>query len=200
MIIFSMSLSCSHPRKSANPEKWSEQELSEWFSKGEWKSGWEAIPDESINQKELAIQYFKNPERWEKAFKFLKNERLDTLAPGNYELEDKDLFAIVQEYNTKTEEASRFEAHRQYADIQHMISGEERIGVLPLDSTIVAEPYDSIKDIVFLTANTNHFRLSSPERFFVLFLDDAHRPGVKIDNKGKVKKIVIKVRTNNRSE
>lgn len=194
LIMFSMTFSCSQPGKPTNPEKWSEKELSEWFSKGEWKSGWKAIPDGSINQKELAIQYFRNPERWEKAFNFLKSERLDTLAPGIYELGGKNVYAIVQEYNTKTEEMSRFEAHRQYADIQHMISGEERIGVLPLDFTTVAEPYDSIKDIVFLTADTNHFRLSSPERFFVLFPGDAHRPGVETGTIAGVKKIVVKVK------
>ena len=190
-----MILSCSQPKKSTNPEKWSDRELSDWFSKGEWKSGWEVRPDESINKKELAIQFFNKPERWGKAFDFFKNENLGKLEPGIYELDGKNLLAIVQEYATKDEDDSRFEAHRQYADIQHMISGEERMGVLPLDSTIVTELYDSTKDVVFLTADINNFQLSSPERFFVLFPGDAHRPGVKIADKNTVvKKIVIKVR------
>jgi hypothetical protein len=44
-----MSASCSQ-KSSSNPENWSKEELAKWFKNNEWKSGWEIIADESVNQ------------------------------------------------------------------------------------------------------------------------------------------------------
>ena len=181
-------------QKSKSPDQWNETELTEWFEKGEWKKGWDIKADESVNQQELAIQYYRNPERWEKAFSFLKSEDLAGLAPGRYELEGPDLFVNIDEYVTKNEEEARFEAHRKYADIQYLVSGEEKIGVTALKNTSEIVPYDREKDIAFYTANENNFRLATPGKFFVFFPDDAHRPCVRTSGNNKVRKVVIKVR------
>ena len=195
LIIITTTLSCSH-RVSKDPEKWNEKELTSWFNKGGWKSGWEVSPDESMNRKELAKQIFKNPGRWKKAFYFLKNQDLNNLKPGRYELEGLDLFVNVDDYITKDEKDRSFEAHQKYADIQYVVSGEEKIGVIPLENTKVIVPYDSINDVSFLNAKENNYRLATPERFFVFFPNDAHRPSVKADNNDKVRKVVVKVRIN----
>jgi YhcH/YjgK/YiaL family protein len=39
----------------------------------------------------------------------------------------------------------------------------------------------------------SHYK-ATPERFFLFFPSDIHRPSVKIDENSKVKKIVIKVK------
>ena len=184
------------PQKSKSPENWSEKDLSEWFNKGEWKQGWDAVPDESVNQKEFARLYLENQERWDKAFKFLSEQNLAELEKGRHELEDADLFVIVDEYVTRNEEDVLFEAHKKYADIQALISGEEKIGVLPLDVTTVTVPYDQEKDIMFLTAEKENYRLAIPGKFFLFFPEDAHRPTVKSVENSPVKKIVVKVRIN----
>jgi YhcH/YjgK/YiaL family protein len=191
LIIFTMAISCTPTQ---NPENWDEKELSEWFSNPAWKADWKISPDESVNQKEMAKRYFRNPERWEKAFAFLRDENLSVIKPGRYELEGPDLFVNVDEYETKNEEVAHFEAHRKYADIQYLVSGEEKIGVIPLKNTTATVSYDSEKDIVFLDANENNYRLATSEKFFVFFPEDAHRPGVKTAENTKVRKIVVKVR------
>ena len=194
LIIFTvMANSCNQPA-SENPEKWNDEKISEWYRSGEWKSGWNIMPDESINKRELAIQYHKNPERWEKAFTFLKTKNLETIEPGIYELEGKDLFINVSEYITKNEDDTKFEAHIEYIDIQYVVSGEERIGVLPLEKTKEIIPYDSSKDIAFQTAENSNYRFATPERFFIFFPEDAHRPGVKSDNNSNVRKVVVKIK------
>ena len=58
---------------SKDPSKWSEKKLNKWFEKGEWLNGWTISPDASINRQEFAISYFRNKERWDKAYVFLKN-------------------------------------------------------------------------------------------------------------------------------
>jgi YhcH/YjgK/YiaL family protein len=89
-----------------------------------------------------------------------------------------------------------FEAHKKYADIQVLISGEEKIGVLPLDATTVTVPYDEEKDIMFLTAEGENYRDAMPGKFFLFFPEDAHRPTVKKTENSQVRKIVVKVRIN----
>jgi YhcH/YjgK/YiaL family protein len=56
--------------------------------------------------------------------------------------------------------------------------------------------YDNSKDIIFLSAEQNNYRIATPERFFVFFPDDAHRPCVRIDENSIVRKIVVKIRVN----
>lgn len=188
-----MSASCSQ-KGSSNTENWSIKEFTEWFKTSEWKSGWDIIADESVNQKEVAKHFFHNPERWQKAFAFLKSEDLKSLATGRYELEGTDLFVMIDEYITKDEEVARFEAHRKYIDIQYVVSGEERIGITPLENTVVTVPFDEDKDILFLDASDFVYKDANPSRFFVFFPDDAHCPGVKMMNNSRVRKVVVKVR------
>jgi len=189
-----MAFSCTD--RSANPENWSEEKLTKWFQSGEWKCGWAVVPDESVNQKEFAVQFLKNRERWEKAFRFLTINDLKTIPLGRHELEGDSLFVNVDEYTTRNEEDSRFEAHRKYADIQYLVSGEEQIGVTALENTTETVSYNSEKDIVFLTTEQNNYRLASPEKFFVFFPGDAHRPCVKTGENIKIRKAVVKVLIN----
>ncbi len=170
-----------------------DKELSKWFNSGKWKSGWKLSPDESVNQKEFARQYFMNQDRWDKAFKFLAITDLTKIALGRYELDGRNLYLSVDEYLTKDEENTRFEAHRKYADIQFLVFGEEKIGIAALENTKETILYDSLKDVVFLSAIQNSYRIASSDRFFVFFSNDAHRPGVKVTVNSKVRKIVVKV-------
>lgn len=179
---------------SKNPENWKECKLNKWFQKGDWRLKWNIIPDESINKTELAIQFFKNRELWEKAFNFLKTSDLKKIKTGKYELEGNDMYVIVDEYITKNEENSDFEAHRRYIDIQYIIEGEEKIGISKLENTKEITAYDNFKDIIFLTAKQNDYRIASHERFFVFFPEDAHRPCVKTSDNIRIRKVVVKIR------
>ena len=191
LIIFTMIMSCSN---SNNPEDWDQKKINHWFKSGEWLGSWEIKPDETINKKEFKNQYFKNPARWKKAFEFLEKNNLDSLKIGRYELDGDNLFVNVDEYITKNEDNCRFEAHKRYADIQYLVYGEEKIGIIALKNTKEIIPYDSIKDISFFSAPQNYYRLANPEKFFVFFPEDAHRPCVKADENIKVRKVVVKVR------
>lgn len=105
-----MTTACNQSKK-VSPELWDEKELNEWYIEGDWKEEWDVQPDESIDRKEFAIQYFKYPQRWGKAFSFLKNQNLANLSPGRYELEGSELFVNVDEYVTRNEVDTRFEVH-----------------------------------------------------------------------------------------
>lgn len=179
----------------SDPSTWSNKKIDEWFRKSEWSGGWTVSPDASINKREFAVSYFKNKERWDKAFKFFKNTDLTKLEVKRYDIDGDNLFATVSEYISKNEEAAKFEAHRKYIDIQYVISGKEIMSIAPLvKAKEVIVPYDAAKDIEFLTVNKVVNFKASPSNFFIFFPDDAHRPGLKDGVNSPVRKIVIKVK------
>jgi len=130
--------------------------------------------------------------RLAKGFEFITNTDLVTIAPGKYQIDNDDIFAIVQEYDTKEESDCVLEGHNKYIDIQYVIQGVEHIGFTPLTNQVAVEE-NLEKDYTFYTGETSMFRLE--EGMFTLFFpEDLHRPGVKADQISKVKKVVVKVR------
>jgi YhcH/YjgK/YiaL family protein len=182
---------------SSDPAEWSSKRIDKWFEKGDWLNGWQIKPDQSINRKAFAVSYFKNKERWDKAFNFLKSNDLSRLEIKRYDIDGDNLYAPVSEYLTKNEEDARYEAHQKYIDIQYVISGKEQIGVAPMTrKKDLLEPYDAVKDIEFLTVTQGKNNLALPDRFFIFFPEDAHRPGLKDGENSAVRKIVVKVKIN----
>jgi biofilm protein TabA len=182
-------------KSSKDPAGWSNSEVDKWFEKHEWQNGWKVTPDASINRKELVVYYFKNKERWNKAFAFLRDSDLTKLAVRRHDIDGDNLYASVSEGLTKNEEDTKFEAHRKYIDIQHVISGAEQMSVTPLaDKKEELVPYDPAKDVEFMTVNKIVSYEATPDKFFIFFPGDIHRPGVKIGENKIVRKIVVKVK------
>jgi biofilm protein TabA len=182
-------------KSDSDPAKWSNKKIEKWFAAKEWSSGWKISPDASVDKKEFAISYFKNKERWEKAFKFLAGSDLSKLEIRKYDIDGDNLFATVSEYATKNEETTNFEAHRKYIDIQYVISGKEIMNKAPISKvSMVVTPYDSSKDIEFMKVGTIVKYVATQSNFFIFFPGDAHRPGIKDGVSSTVRKIVVKVK------
>lgn len=124
--------------------------------------------------------------------RYLQMTDFSKLAPGKYEIEGKELFASVSEYNSKKPEDAKWEAHQKYADIQYIVSGEEKMGFAPLSTMEVNEIYNEDKDIVFLKGKGDYVT-AKPGTFVVFFPHDAHQPSVAVNESMKVKKVVVKV-------
>jgi biofilm protein TabA len=148
----------------------------------------------------LIFANIKDAERYEninmnfkKAFNFLKREDLNELLPGRYEIDSENVFALVQEYETKDLYNAKYEVHKKYIDIQYMLEGQEKVGYCNLDNLKVSTPYSIEKDFMLLDGEKELFLLNSKE-FFVFFPEDAHMPGLVNKEKLKVKKVVIKIK------
>jgi YhcH/YjgK/YiaL family protein len=182
-------------KSSTDPATWNSKKINKWFNENGWLCGWSITPDSSINKREFTVSYFKNKERWEKAFKFLKNNDLSKLEVKRYDIDGDNLFATVSEYMSKNEETANFEAHRKYIDIQYVVSGKELMNIAPLTSVKeVITQYDAAKDIEFVTVNKVVNYRATPSRFFIFFPCDAHRPGLKDGINSPVRKVVVKVK------
>ncbi len=124
-------------------------------------------------------------------FHFLQTADLTNLAPGRVDIDGDQVFAMIQEYNSKPKAEGVWEAHRKYIDIQYVVSGEEHMGYANL-SQLSAGEYDAAKDFLPLHGDGSFIRLSAG--MFTLFMPvDAHMPGMAVDQPVPVKKIVVKV-------
>ncbi len=132
-------------------------------------------------------------ENLKKGFDFLKNTNLSALEIGKYEIDGKNVFALVSEYDSKAHQDCRLEAHRVYADIQYIVSGREAIGFAPLNGQAVTAEYLPEKDIVFFSGQTTQMIVEAG-MFAVFYPQDVHRPCMQIDGPEKVKKVVVKVK------
>ena len=70
---------------------------------------------------DLAEKYDYLSEKFEKAYEFLKTQDLNTLPVGTIEIDGRDIFASVQEYDTVPWDQIPFEAHNKYFDIQYIV-------------------------------------------------------------------------------
>jgi YhcH/YjgK/YiaL family protein len=180
---------------STDPTEWSSEKIDKWFAGKAYLNGWNVTPDASINKREFAIAYNRNKERWDKAFEYLKNTDLKSLENKRHDIDGDNIYAIVSEYLTKNIEDAKFEAHKKYVDIQYVISGSEQMSVTPATKLgEVLQPYDETKDLEFMTVSESTDYVATPERFFLFFPSDLHRPSVKIGENAQVKKIVVKVK------
>jgi YhcH/YjgK/YiaL family protein len=181
---------------SSDPSEWSDEKVNKWFEQGEWLNGWTVGPDASINKREFAVSYLKNKERWDKVFTYLKSSDLPTLAIKRHEIDGDNAYALVSEYLSKTEEEGKFELHQRYIDIQHVIAGEEKIGLTPLaNRRDVITPYNDKNDIEFLTVSDSDYHKATPANFFIFFPADIHKPGMRTGQDGvTIRKIVVKVK------
>jgi biofilm protein TabA len=183
--------------RSKDPSAWTSKKVDKWFSSQEWLGGWDVVPDSSINKRAMAVAWVKNSNRWKEAFRFLRENDLENLDPGRYDIDGDNLYATVSEYMTKDPDSANFEAHRKYIDIQYVVKGNEVIGLAPLNAAKkIITPYDPSRDIEFADCENPDYMVATPRNFFVFFPDDMHKPGLRDGNPTPVRKIVIKLKKN----
>jgi biofilm protein TabA len=145
---------------------------------------------------EFEEHYSNNKETWDKAFKWLKKADLRDIPTGKCEIDGDRVFALVSEYRPKDINDTRFEAHKEYIDIQYVIKGIETIGVASLSKGIAITAFDVEKDVGFFEIpeiECKYYK-AEPGQYFIFFPGDAHRPGIKAEESEGVKKVVVKVR------
>ena len=132
-----------------------------------------------------------NP-RFKKAFDFIRNQNLDELREGRYEIDGDAVYAVVTNEQAKGFEDSKLEVHDSYIDIQVAISGGETFGWR--DRSLcgsVAAAYDENKDIAFFPDPADVFFTLESGNMVIFFPHDAHAPMI---GEGLIRKMVIKVK------
>ncbi len=91
-------------------------------------------------------KYYPYGSVWDTVFTFL-NTIISSAEEMKYEIQGDDIYTIISTYNTK--EPHKFEAHREYIDIQCLLEGQEIIEYTALNGLTVDTPYDQEKDVAF---------------------------------------------------
>jgi len=129
---------------------------------------------------------------FEKAFKFLRSNDLQTIETGRYDIDGNNVYAMVSENEMKNIEDAKLEVHDSYIDIQVPVSTSETYGWK--DRTLCStgdDKYDEEKDIAFFDDEPEAFCIVNPFQAVIFFPSDAHAPLI---GTGNIKKIIIKVK------
>ena len=145
-----------------------------------------------IDHIENALLYMGIGPRMQAAFAYLAKMNFATIAPGRYDIDGNNVYALVQQYETKPREKGVWEAHRRYIDVQYVAEGVEAMGYAPIGQLVVTQAY-SAKDDYGLFAGTGDFVTAHAGTFVVFFPEDAHMPCLAIDTPATVRKVVVKL-------
>ncbi len=141
----------------------------------------------------LSDRYRSLGPRFARAFDAARTTDFAAMPDGTYPLGGDDVRALVQRYTTKLAAEGRWEAHRTHIDLQMVLTGEEYVGVAPI-GRLVAEPYDTEKDLQWLSGEGDRVTLR-PGEFVLLWPEDGHMPAMAISEPMAVLKVVIKIAT-----
>lgn len=120
----------------------------------------------------------------------LPNEQID--------IDGKDLFVRVMEYQPKPASENNFETHKIYADLQYIVSGVELMQVVPSKMLTPVMEHDSKGDYQFFKAQDSISDLVvHAGEFTVFYPTEAHRPACLYkDCSAMIKKLVFKIKIN----
>ena len=147
------------------------------------------------NLKNCELYYGMHP-KFKEAFDFIKKALDENLEAGKYEIDGKELWASVQEYTSKLENDAKAEAHKNYIDIQYIVSGTEVIEGFDISYATPKSEYNDVKDVMFYEDFVNAGKgILNANEYGIFFPHDVHKPGMCLNGKqDTVKKIVVKVK------
>lgn len=149
------------------------------------------------NLQQLEIEKGWLPNDMVKLIKQVMSMHPETMEPGCYELGNSH-YMNIDVCSTELEENRFYEAHQEYADIQILLVGHEKIAYAPLSAMDHMVEANVEKDLYFYEYNGERTIMPMLHGNYVIFFPgDAHKPLIADGKKETVKKVVIKVRLNN---
>ena len=142
-----------------------------------------------------ADKYYACHPKFKAAFDFINTAINENYAPERYHLDGAEMYAFIQEYTSKSPDEPYFEGHKNYIDIQCIVSGTECMEGMDIARAVVKVPYSSENDICFYEDNAKAVKaVLEAGDFGIFFPNDLHKPGMCYEGvKAPVKKIVVKV-------
>lgn len=195
-VLITILFTSCHTSKQEGSVEGNQKNVSKWYNNQKWLKGLKIQPHESVNKEEFYRQYNKESKYWDEAFNFLKTNDLATLPMGSYIVDTGNVIASVSEVSPKEMAEVNWEAHRNFNDLQYIITGKARMGVSSVsnpDATITV-PYNSKSDTETFTVSDGSYFDADQSQFFIFSPKDIHRPAFKAEGYDQIKKIVIKVR------
>jgi YhcH/YjgK/YiaL family protein len=132
-------------------------------------------------------------ERFKKAFEYLRTTDFAETKNGKYGIDGENIFAIVNEFETKDKHECEVEAHKKHIDIQYVVRGTEMFGYAPLTTQKAVTDYDETNDVAIYKEDVSFIKLEAG-MFIIFYPDDLHQPEVREFEPVTVKKVVVKIK------
>lgn len=121
----------------------------------------------------------------------LHPERLIT---GRHEIDGDDIFMNVMTFDTAEPQSKSYEQHREYLDIQVLLSGEERIDFGSEGAAVEPDIYHEDDDYLLCDSVSPCQSLHMQSGMFAIFFPgEPHKPGCISEVSQTISKVVIKV-------
>ncbi len=115
-------------------------------------------------------------------------------APLGRQEADNGVFYTVMECDLVDQQKAVWEHHNRYIDIQWVLSGREKIDVLPVSQVKDWDPFNTERDATFSSDPVKGTTLELYQDMFALFFPwDAHRCLMEAGEGKTVRKVVIKI-------
>lgn len=130
---------------------------------------------------------------FKEAFDFIEHCKRTPLEPGEYEIIGREVYALVQRYDTLPEEIPGWEGHRKYIDVQAVLSGEEIQLYAPLAQAEEGASYCEESDLLRCGVKTYTKLRVGADQFAIYYPEDLHKPKCLLNRSCQVNKVVVKV-------
>jgi biofilm protein TabA len=134
----------------------------------------------------------------DRIIQFIAENNCLTLPNEQIDIDGKNLFVRVMEYQPKPAQENKFETHKLYADIQYVVQGVELMQIAPTSALTPLGTYDPTGDYEFFKAENDITDLVVRAGEFTYFYPgEAHRPACLYKSfNSTVKKLVFKIKIN----
>ena len=137
------------------------------------------------------LKLYKNlGENMAKGIEFVLNFSPE-MADGRYEIDGKNVYAMVMTGKTKLPSESIYEAHRKYIDLQYIVSGEEETEYITVGDCEVEKPYDEEHDYLMIRGAGSKVKVSAGH-FYIAYPCDGHAPMLS-RNPNVIRKVIVKI-------
>lgn len=128
----------------------------------------------------------------DEAIEYVEKTCLYSLAVGKYVISDR-VTVNRQQYIGK-EEADA-ENHENFLDLQIVVKGKEGFGYADISNPTlkVKKQYNPEKDVTKYDVEDESMFIMSDGSFALVFNEDIHRPGLKVNDE-LIEKVVVKIR------
>ena len=116
---------------------------------------------------------------------------LENLEPATYPLENGRFF--IAKGTTRSVESVPAEVHRNYLDIQYVVEGEETMGWAPTDQMTLEGEFNVEGDCGMYVGPCQYVKIPAGT-CYVVFPEDAHKPGRHLDEPTEFVKVVVKLK------
>lgn len=137
--------------------------------------------------------YYGLGQRFQQALEWLAAVDPDSLTPGQkVEIDGDKVYATRFDVTTKIPADCKLECHRDYADIQYVVSGTEGMGYSLPDAPLT-QSSEYTPDIQFFAGEWDTLTIR-PGTFYIVWPQDLHAPRVALELPSPVTVIVAKVK------